>query len=97
MAPFFLINNNMPGVSRVTEDNTGGLIVGPGAPTVLTEGKPTSVVNDNIATHGESPHVAATMVGSSSTVYAEGKLVCRDGDSGSCGHSATGSGTVFAG
>lgn len=87
----------MPGVSRVTTDNAGGLIVGPGAPTVFTEGQPTSTVNDNIATHGDPPHVGATMVGSSGTVYAEGKLVCRSGDNASCGHSASGSGTVFAG
>lgn len=97
MAPFTLINNNMPGVSRVTTDNAGGTIVGPGAPTVFTEGKPTSTVNDNIATHGDPPHAAPTMVGSSGTVYAEGKLVCRAGDNASCGHSAQGSSTVFAG
>ena len=87
----------MPGVTRVLQDSAGGVNIGPGAPTVVTEGKTTSVINDKQAPHGQAPHVTATLVSSSSTVYAEGKLVTRDGDSASCGHTTNGSGTVFAG
>jgi uncharacterized Zn-binding protein involved in type VI secretion len=87
----------MPGVARVLQDAAGGTNMGPGAPSVKTEGKVTSVVNDNIAPHGQAPHVSAKMVSSSGTVYAEGKLVCREGDSASCSHTSNGSGTVFAG
>ena len=42
-------------------------------------------------------HVSATIVSASGTVFAEGKKVTRKGDSASCGHAATGSGTVFSG
>ena len=87
----------MPGVTRVLADNAAGTILGPGAPTVFTEGQITSVINDNVSTHGDPPHAGPTMVSASSTVYAEGKQVTRKGDNASCGHSATGSGTVFAG
>jgi hypothetical protein len=37
------------------------------------------------------------MSGSSSTVYANGILICREGDPATCGHPATGSGNVFSG
>ena len=97
MTPFTLINNNMPGVTRVLQDNAQGTIIGPGASTVITEGQPTSVINDNVSTHGEAPHVSPTMTTGSGTVFAEGKPVVRKGDTASCGHAATGSGTVFAG
>ncbi len=56
-----------------------------------------SVINDSVSPHGDPPHVSATIVSASSTVFAEGKPVTRKGDSASCGHSATGSGTVFSG
>lgn len=87
----------MPGVTRVLTDNAVGTILGPGAPTVKTEGQITSVINDNVSPHGDPPHVSATMVSASGTVFAEGQPVVRKGDNASCGHSATGSGTVFAG
>lgn len=87
----------MPGVTRVGSDNAQGLIVGPGASTVFTEGFKTSLINDKVVTHGKPPHTSPTMITASSTVFAQGKPVVRKGDSATCGHSATGSGTVFAG
>jgi uncharacterized Zn-binding protein involved in type VI secretion len=43
------------------------------------------------------PHLSPVMVGSSGTVFASGIAVSRAGDAASCGHTATGSGDVFAG
>ena len=36
----------MPGVTKVLADTAGGTNLGPGAPTVITEGQPTSVIGD---------------------------------------------------
>lgn len=87
----------MPGVARVNADSAGGAIVGNLAPSVLVNGNPVAVVGASIAGHGSAPHSAAVMVGASSTVFAEGKAVCRAGDLASCGHAASGSGNVTAG
>lgn len=87
----------MPGVSRVNQDTAGGKIIEDLAPTVFVNNKPIAVKGCHIQNHGGSPHNHPTMVGSSSTVFANNKLVCRDGDKASCNHSATGSGDVFAG
>lgn len=87
----------MPGVARVNADSAGGAIVGNLAPSVLVNGSPIAVVGAAVAGHGDAPHTSPVMVGSSSTVFAEGKKVCRAGDLASCGHSASGSGNVTAG
>ena len=87
----------MPGVTKVLADTAGGTNLGPGAPTVITEGQPTSVIGDKQAPHGSAPHVSATINSASSTVFAEGQPVTREGDTATCGHTSTGSGTVFAG
>jgi len=87
----------MPGVSRVTQDTAGGQITGNLAPSVFVDNKPIAVKNATIASHGNSPHNTAKMSGSSSSVYANGILVCRAGDAATCGHLATGSTDVFAG
>jgi uncharacterized Zn-binding protein involved in type VI secretion len=94
---FCLINNYMPGVARVLGDNAGGTQLGPGAPSVKTEGFTTAVMGDRIAPHGDPPHVTPVMVQASGTVFAEGIQVCRQSDAASCNHTSTGSGTVFAG
>ena len=86
----------MPGISRVNVDTAGGTITGPGASTVFVNGSKVSLLGDSVAPHGDSPHSNATMVESSSTVFASGIGVVRQGDAASCGHTATGSSDTFA-
>jgi len=87
----------MPGVSRVGTDKAGGTIVGNLAPTVFVNGVPIAVKGASVAGHGRSPHSSPVMNGSSGTVKAHGILICRAGDSATCGHAASGSGNVNAG
>ncbi len=87
----------MPGVSRVGVDLVGsGIIIGPGNTTVKINGSPVSVIGDAVASHGTGPHVAATLVVGSTTVFAGGIGVVRAGDAASCGDVATGSANVNA-
>lgn len=88
----------MPGASRVGVDTAGGVIVGNLAPTVFVNGAPVAVKGAAVEPHPPTPpHTTApVMVGSSATVYANGILICRAGDSASCGHTASGSADVFA-
>lgn len=79
----------MPGKGKVGISTAGGVITGPGCPTVLVEGVPCVVVGDTVAPHGTGLHAAATMVSGSPTVFAGGKPVCREGDAASCGHLLT--------
>lgn len=76
----------MPSVGRVGIDSSGGLITGPGVSSVKINGSKISVVGDLVASHGSGPHAAATMLQGSSSVFAGGKGICRQGDSASCGH-----------
>ena len=93
----------MPGASRVGVDVSVGTINGPGVPSVKVNGAPISVPGDAVAPHsccgspGCGKHCSATMVGSSGTVKAGGKFVCRAGDAATCGHVATGSADVIIG
>lgn len=90
----------MSGASRVGTDSAGGTIAGPGESTVKVNGKTISVIGDSVTPHAplDTPHMGGpVMVGSSSTVFAGGKPVCRAGDLASCGHSANGSGNVNIG
>lgn len=87
----------MPGISRVGVDSAGGTILGPGEPSVFVNGSPISIIGDAVASHGIAPHAAPVMVEGSSTVFAGGIGVVRQGDAASCGHTATGSSNVFAG
>lgn len=89
----------MPGISRVGVDTAGGTITGNLAPTVFVNGAPIAVQGADVESHAPAPpHVGApVMVGASGTVFAHGIPVCRAGDAASCGHTANGSGNVFAG
>jgi uncharacterized Zn-binding protein involved in type VI secretion len=87
----------MPGISRVGVDAAGGTIVGNLAPTVLINGSPAAVKGAAVDGHGLGSHRSPVMDGSSSTVYANGILICRAGDAASCGDAASGSGNVNAG
>lgn len=78
----------------------GGIIIGPGAPTVMVEGAPISTVGDGIATHGEAPHTSGSslIASGSSTVLALGKFVSIAPGTVSCGHTLSpGSFTVITG
>lgn len=91
----------MPGAVRKHQDRAVGQLVS-GAESVIVNGDPIVRLGDLVQSHApwgppHPPHAAATMVSASSTVYAEGKLVCRAGDIASCGHAATGSNNVIVG
>ena len=87
----------MPAITRVQVNTAGGPITGPGASTVFCEGQKVSLLQDKVAPHGKPPHTSPVIVGSSSTVFANGKPVVRSGDPASCGHTTNGASTTFAG
>ncbi len=87
----------MPGISRVGLDTAGGPIVSSANSTVFANGAIIAVRGAAVAGHGKNEHAGPIMVGASGSVFASGINVCRQGDSASCGHVATGSGSVFAG
>jgi uncharacterized Zn-binding protein involved in type VI secretion len=87
----------MPAVTRVSANSASGTITGPGASTVYCEGQKVSLINDKVAPHGKPPHASASIVGASSTVFANGKPVVRAGDPASCGHNTDGASSTFAG
>jgi len=86
----------MPGATRTGTDSAGGTELSPPQGTVYVNGALWTVKGTPVAGHGVPPHDAPVMVGSSGTVFAEGIAVCRSGDAASCGHTASGSGDVFA-
>jgi uncharacterized Zn-binding protein involved in type VI secretion len=88
----------MPGIARDNgKDFAGGALI-QGSGNVFVNSKPAVRKGDLVAAHGKPPHAPApVMVGSSGSVFVNGKGVCRAGDAASCGHTASGSGNVFAG
>ena len=87
----------MPGISRVGQDSAGGTILMGGNGSVFANGTQVAVRGCPVAGHGSPPHSSPVMVCASGTVFASGIPVCRAGDCASCGHTASGSGNVFAG
>lgn len=90
----------MPGISRVGIDTAVGTIVGNLAPKVIVEGVPIVVKGASVEPHAPCPippHCDAVMDAHSQKVKANGIFICREGDAATCGHTATGSGKVFAG
>lgn len=89
----------MPGRARVGIDHVnGGLILGPGATTVLVNGAPQACVGDAIAAHAPFTglHNSAVISTGSATVKAGSRPVARIGDLCSCGHAiASGSTNVM--
>ena len=68
-------------------DFAGGVITA--TQTVVTvNGRKVVCVGDPVAPHGLGVHGGATMIQGSSTVFINGRAVCRDGDLASCGHTA---------
>lgn len=83
-------------------NNAGGAVVGPGAPTVLANGIPVSLLGDRVSAHAPCPdvpsHCGAVVAQGSGTVFAESQSVSFVGATESCGHSrATGSPSVLVG
>lgn len=76
------------GVGKVGASLVGpGLVIGPGAPTVLVEGSVCSVLGDKILPHGDPPHTSAVIISNvSKTVLAMGKPISRDTSIALCGH-----------
>jgi len=89
----------MPGIARVGVDTAGGIIIGALAPGVYVNGALIVCQGSAVTPHppGGIHTAGPVMVGHSSSVRANGIPICRAGDAASCGHTATGSGDVFAG
>jgi uncharacterized Zn-binding protein involved in type VI secretion len=89
----------MPGISRDNDTAAGDLI--PSQTTVFAEGEEIIVHGNSVVSHSPCPspasHCAATMVAGSDDVYVGGIAVVNLGDSATCGHTSTGSTTVFVG
>jgi uncharacterized Zn-binding protein involved in type VI secretion len=79
----------MPPIARLGDQtNHGGMVTGPGIPTVLAGGKPAAVANDlhtcGLPPPGHVPTVSAFVAGSV-TVMIGGKPALRVGDTCLCG------------
>ena len=85
----------MPGVSR-DNDTAGGDLI-PSQSTVFANGEEIIVNGNSVAPHGIAPHISATMQAGSNNVFVNGIAIVNAGDNATCGHSATGSSTVFVG
>lgn len=78
-------------------DTCGGAIISSATKTKVN-GIFVALHGDAVTSHGTGLHAAATLIASTTTVKAEGKLVCRFGDSATCGHTiSTASNDSFAG
>ena len=92
----------MPNAARVTDLSThGGLVIGPGVPTVLIGGMPAAVLGDlhvcALPPPGHVPTVSPFVVGSG-TVLIGGMPALRVGDACVCGAMpAIGAPTVLVG
>jgi uncharacterized Zn-binding protein involved in type VI secretion len=87
----------MPGVARNSgTDIAGGALI-QGSPNVFVENKPAVRIGDAVAGHGRGPHAGPVMASGSGTVFINNIALCREGDTATCGHAVSGSGTVFAG
>ena len=64
---------------------------------MFANGEEVIVNGDAVASHGTTPHNAATMVAGSTRIFVGEKAVCNAGDLATCGDAATGSTDVFAG
>ena len=77
----------MPNISIETDKvpaSSGGL-VSASQSTVYAKGKLVIVNGDTVASHGSSPHNAATMIAGSNNVFIGGVAVCNTGDAATCG------------
>ena len=95
----------MPGAVRIGDVNSaGGAAVGPGALSVIINGRPACLTGTKVSAHpccgapGCHMHCVAVTTGGSGSVIAEGKPVILVGDVDTCGHARIqGSPDVVAG
>ena len=85
----------MPGVTR-NGDVAGGAISSSQS-TVKANSINIIVHGDSVASHGDSPHNAATMIAGSNNVFIGGIAVVNTGDAATCGHTSNGSSSVNVG
>lgn len=93
----------MPGISRGVDTAAGDLV--PSQKTVFANGDvaPSLVIvnDDDVVSHSPCPsppsHCSATMIAGSNNVFIGIIAVVNAGDSATCGHTSTGSSTVFVG
>jgi len=83
----------MPKVARVGVDVAGGVVLGNGGAGYKVAGNTIAVVGDAVQSHPPvPPHSSSpTMVTGRAAYRVNGKAVCRQGDTASCGHAVTGS------
>jgi hypothetical protein len=92
----------MPGISRVGDNVYDGAII-TGSSNSFCNNKPIATVGSAVSSHtccglpGCGGHCSATIISGSGKVMVNGKPVCRQGDSASCGHTATGTQNVNCG
>ncbi|WP_151946934.1 PAAR domain-containing protein [Aliarcobacter butzleri] len=88
----------MSGICRVGIDSAGGVIVGVNQNgTVFTNGFLVSVDKDRVQGHGTGTHAGPVMIAKSKNVFVNGIAVCKEGNTATCGHPASGSTDVFVG
>ena len=89
----------MPKVARFMDMVGTGLIQSTKPTNVFVEGKPIATLGDTVSTHGEAPHIGATIVAACAmTVFAGKSPVAMVGSKATCMHSVTmGSFTVNVG
>ena len=69
----------------------GGIVIGPGEPTVFVEGSPCAVETDKVKPHGDPPHASAIFPPSSGnpTIRVGGKPIIRETSLATCQHPLT--------
>ena len=94
---FFLINSNMPGMSRKTTDSAGAPLI-TGSANVRCNGTGVVRIGDTVQAHEIGVHARPPqMITGSSTVRVNGSAVCKAGDTAACLHAITGSPNVNVG
>ena len=84
----------MSGIARKSVDNAGGAQLAGQQSFARCEGRIIVLQGDPVQGHGLPPHSAPVMAEGSAFVRINGQPVCRAGDSASCGHASTGSGSM---
>lgn len=87
----------MPGIATIGIDSAGGIIVSNvNSCKVYVNGSEAALAGAIIAPHDSGPHLTAKMTSSSGSVFINGLGIVRAGDAASCGHIASGSGSISA-
>ena len=89
----------MPKVARFMDMVGTGVIQSTKPTGVFVEGRPIATLGDTVSTHGEAPHIGASIIAAcSTTVFAGNIPVAMVGSKATCIHSVTmGSFTVNVG